>query len=160
MGEVAFFWKSSRAPKPLVGWEQSSTQSLLSSCFLAGFPGNSWHIYLCGVICFPNCMAGESAIWLQKVIWQFIFRAALLPAACFKLNLWHKDIHHFNCVLLFSQAQIRFIFFFLSPMGFFFFFPEPPFKKAKNISLNQALFIVKEFLTLRLLVFQCCIFGS
>lgn len=94
--------------------------SSFCSCFLARFPGNSLHIYLCGVICFQTYTEGESAIWLQKVIWQFIFRAALLPAACFKLNLWHKGIHHFNCMPLFSQAQICFIFFFLSPMVFFF----------------------------------------
>lgn len=74
----------------------------------------SWEFvaYLCGVTCFQNCTEGESEIWLQKVIWQFIFRAALIPAAFFKLNLWHQDIHHFNCMLLFSQAQICFIFFF------------------------------------------------
>lgn len=85
------------------------------------FPSLGWVFwefvaYLCGVTCFQNCTEGESEIWLQKVIWQFIFRAALIPAAFFKLNLWHQDIHHFNCMLLFSQAQICFIFFFLSPM--------------------------------------------
>ena len=93
--------------------------SSFCSCFLAGFPGNSLHIYLYGVISFQNYTEGESAIWQQKVIWQFIFRAALLPAACFKLSLWHKGIHHFNCMLLFSQTQICFIFFFLSPVVFF-----------------------------------------
>lgn len=107
----------------------------------------------------------------KKVIWQFIFRAALLPAACFKLNLWHKDIHHFNCMLLFSQAQICFILFSFSCGGRL---PPPnthclPWKKEKkkkrpkifpHISPNQTLFIVKEFITPKCLVFQCCIFGS
>lgn len=99
--------------------------SSFSSRFLAEFPGNLLLIYLCGVICFQNCTEGGSAIWLQKIIWQFIFRAALFPAACFKFNLWHRDIHHFNCMLLFSQAQICFVFFFLSPVVwvFCFFFP-------------------------------------
>lgn len=90
---------------------------------------------------------GESEIWLQKVIWQFIFRAALLPAACFKLNLWHQDIHHFNCMLLFSQAQICLIFFFFSPVvwgGVPPHTPHPPLKKKKSLtSPDQALFIIK-----------------
>lgn len=55
---------------------------------------------------------GESEIWLRKVIWPFISRTALLPTACFKLNLWHQGIHHFNCMFLFSQAQICFVLFF------------------------------------------------
>lgn len=87
-----------------------------SSGLLAGFAGHVLHVYSCGVISLQNCMEGESEIWLQKVIWQFIFRTALLPAACFKLNPWHQDIHHFNCMRLFSQAQICFFFFLLSPV--------------------------------------------
>lgn len=110
--------KFSRVPNLPDGWGQSSIQSWFFSVHvsLAEFPGNLLHIYLCWVICFQICTEGESAIWLQKVIWLFIFRAALPPTACFKLNLWHKNIHHFNCRLLFSQAQSCFIFFFLSPV--------------------------------------------
>ena len=86
--------------------------SSFSSGLLAGCSGNLLHVYLCGAIRFQSCTEGASEIWLQKVIWQFIFRTALPPAACFKLHLWHQDIHHFNCMLLFSQAQICFILFF------------------------------------------------
>lgn len=89
--------------------------------FLAGFLGI--HCIFIYVELQHRITWMESAIWLQKVIWQFIFRAALLPAACFKLNLWHEGIHHFNCMLLFGQAQICFIFF--SFLLCFFLLPTP-----------------------------------
>lgn len=118
-------------PKIQDGWGQSATR------FLAECPENLLGIHWCRVICFQNCTGGQSAIWLQKVIWQFIFGAALLPATCFKLNLWHKDIHHFNCMLLFSQALICFIFFFLFSLGrrllfWFFFFRWSTITKKKS----------------------------
>lgn len=110
----------SHIPKSQDGWGQSSTQSSFSSGLLTGHSGNLLCVGWCGVTHFQNCTERESEIWLQKVIWQFIFRLPFSQQLVSNSTSGTKtSIILIACDCLVRHKFVSFSFFFLPVWGGF-----------------------------------------